>query len=402
MTTITPNAPSTATVENAVPSLDAIAAKMTAMRESTQRNQLRESNESATGQTDEAKSASPVVPNEPKITSHNDANIDLIPEDEAPVEPEGEEVYETAEATEEEVSSEDTENSSNDELIDFIEFAETNPKAKFKFMRNGKEVVIDAKRAAAILGQGGAIHEEARQLKIEKAEFDEFQRGQKAQQEGLTLAMELTVAPQMQRAYQEIMKTQGYNQVFNEQLARTQDPAEYAKIQANIAQNDRYMQQQGEIIRRIKPNVDHFRQVRQQQVAQTIDSNRKAFKDKELRNEYVFNELREKLTKSWDQAQGETLPGIKNIDLVTADETILGLIRDGLKFRDRPQAKQAGTSLATTTRKTGAGTPNVKNEEDNLNKLREQAKGRGKQATAAADNLLVAQLQKLRASRTGR
>lgn len=402
MTTITPNAPSTATVENAVPSLDNIAAKMAAMRESAQRNPQRESNESAAGPAEQAKSASPVAPDEPKITSHNDANIDLVAEEEpAPVEPEGQAESQDSDDTEPQVSTESADSTSED-LIDFIEFAETNPQAKFKFMRNGKEVVIDAKRAAAILGQGGAIHEEARQLKIEKAEFDEFSRAQRAQQEGLTLAMELTVAPQMQRAYQEIVKTQGYNQVFQEQLARTQDPAEQAKIQANIAQNERYMQQQGELIRRVKPNLDHFRQLRQQQVAQTIESNRKAFKDKELRNEYVYNELREKLTKTWDQAQGETLPGIKNIDLVTADETILGLIRDGLKFRDRPQAKQAGNSIAAITRKTVTATPAVKSDEDNLNKLREQAKGSGKQAREAADNLLVAQLQKLRASRTGR
>lgn len=402
MTTITPNDTVAANVENAVPSLDAIAAKMTAMREHTQRNLLRESNESATGPAEQAKTASPVAPDEPKITSHNDANIDLVQDEEAPVEPEGVQAESAEDTAGEEVSSDAPADSTSDELIDFIEFAETNPKAKFKFMRNGKEVIIDAKRAAAILGQGGAIHEEARQLKIERAEFEEFQRNQKAQQEGLTLAMELTVAPRMQQAYQEIIKTQGYNQVFNEQLARTQDPAEQAKIQANIAQNERYMQQQGELIRRMKPNIDHFRQVRQQQVSQQIEANRKAFKDKELRNEYVFNELREKLTKTWDQANGETLPGIKNIDLITADETILGLIRDGLKFRDRPQAKQAGGSIAAVTRKTAGSTPQVKTDEDNINKLREQAKGSGKQAKQAADNLLMQQLAKLRAARTGR
>ena len=396
-----PNAPSTANVESAATSMDAIAAKMTAMRDQTQRNQLRESNESAAGPVDEAKSTRPVAPDEPKITSTNDALIDFDQDPEAPVQPEGDTADTVDDTADEQVSSEQSDNSTNDELIDFIEFAETNPQAKFKFMRNGKEVVIDAKRAAAILGQGGAIHEEARQLKIEKSEFDEYQRQQRSQQEGLTLAMELTVAPQMQRAYQEIMRTQGYNQVFQEQLAQTQDPGEQAKIQANIAQNNRYMAQQGDMIRKIKPNLDHFRQIRQQQVAQVMEDSRKSFKDKELRNEYVYNELRDKLTKTWSNAQGETLPGIKNIDLVTADETILGLIRDGLKFRDRPQSKQAGNSIAAlTSRKTSA--PAGKSDEENLNKLREQAKGSGKQAKAAADNLLVAQLTKLRAARTSR
>jgi len=383
-----PNAPSTATTENASLSDGSIFAKMTAMREQTLRNQIRTAETDETGTSEQAKAEAPVAPDEPEIA-----------------EPQAEEAQDTTDAVapeesldSEEVTTDDPANSTSDELIDFLEFAETNPRAKFKFMKNGKEMIIDAKRAAAILGQGGAIHEEARQLKIERAEFEEFQRQQKNTQEGLTLAMELTVAPQMQRAYQEIIKTQGYNQVFQEQLARTQDPTEQAKIQANIAQNERYMAQQGELIRRVKPNLDHFRQVRQQQVAEVLENSRKSFKDKELRNEYVYNELREKLAKTWDQAQGETLPGIKNIDLVTADETILGLIRDGLKFRDKPQAKQAGASVAALTRKSGTSS-NTKTADDNIVKLREQAKGGDKKA---ADNLLVAQLNKLRAARTGR
>jgi hypothetical protein len=85
----------------------------------------------------------------------------------------------------EEVSDQD---STAGDIIDFLEFAEENPNAKFKFMRNGKEMVIDAKRAAAILGQGGAIHEEARELKIQKAEFDEYLQQKRAEADGLTLA----------------------------------------------------------------------------------------------------------------------------------------------------------------------------------------------------------------------
>ena len=52
MTTIMPNADSTATVDNAVPSLESIASKMAAMRESTVRNQLRTTEQTETGDTE--------------------------------------------------------------------------------------------------------------------------------------------------------------------------------------------------------------------------------------------------------------------------------------------------------------------------------------------------------------
>jgi hypothetical protein len=387
--TIMPNLPEAATVETAAPVSDqSIHAKMTAMRENTLRNQLRATEQAATGESAEANAESPVAPDEPKITSQEEQDIDSYAEEPA-----------QEESTDEPVSEEPDANSTADELIDFIEFAETNPNAKFKFMRNGKEVVIDAKRAASILGQGGAIHEEARQLKVERAEFDEYLKQQRDHHDGLTLAMEFTVAPRLQQAYDEIIKTQQYNQVFMEQLARTQDPAQQAKIQANMQQNERYMQQQGQIIQQIKPNVDQFRELRKQQVAGLLDQSRRSFQDKELKNEYVFNELRDKLSKQWNNANGETLPGIKNLDLVTSDETLLGLIRDGLKFRDRPVTKQAGSSIAALTRRSSSSNATNKGQEESINKLREQAKGGDKKA---ADNLLMAQLSKLRAARTGR
>ena len=259
-------------------------------------------------------------------------------------------------------------------------------------------MVIDAKRAAAILGQGGAIHEDARQLKIQRAEFDEYLTEQRAQQAGLTLAMEFTVQPQLQRAYDEIIKTQGYQSTFQQQLATTQDPAQQARIQASMQQNERYIQQQSQTINQLKPNIDEFKRVRGQQVAQVLETNRKAFTDKELRNEYVYNELREKLAKTWRQSSDEIIPGIRNIDLISSDETLFGLVRDGLKYRDRPSTRQAGNSIAALTGRRGQST-NTKGEQDSINKLREQAKGGDKKA---ADNLLMAQLSKLRAARTGR
>ena len=385
MTTIMPNAPEgTATVENAVPSFESIASKMAVMREQTQRNLQRPTEQTETGALE-----APVAPDgesQPEVAEPEAQLADAAVEAVAPED-------ETSEVTADEAT-----NSSDDELIDFIEFAETNPKAKFKFMKNGKEMIIDAKRAAAILGQGGAIHEEARQLKIERSEFDEYVKDTRARQEGLNLAMEFTVEPRIRQAYDEIVRTQNYQTTFQQQLAQSQDAAEQARIRASMEQNERYITQQGDTIRQLKPAVDQFRQIRQQQVSQVLDSNRKAFSDKELKNEFVYNELREKIAKQWPQSQEELIPGVKNLDLIASDETILSLVRDGLKYRDRPVTKQAGGSIAALTRGKTSNTQ-TRQTEDSINKLREQAKGGDKKA---ADNLLVAQLSKLRAARTGR
>ena len=381
-TMITPNSPdpiqTTATDNPAVPSLDSIAQKMAAMREHTERNLLRATEQTATGIEEE--SSEPVAHEsvEPEVADTEDTDIagdDLIAD--AP----------------EEVSTDDA-NSSADELIDFIEFAETNPSAKFKFMKNGKEVVIDAKKAAAILGQGGAIHEEARQLKVERAEFDEYLQTQRAQQEGLTLAMEFTVEPRLQGAYDEIVKTQGYQTTFQQQLAATQDPGQRARIQASMQQNEAYIRQQQQVIGQLKPAVDQFRQVRKNQVAERLDTARKSFQDKELRNEYVYNELRDKVVKIWPQAHSEIIPGIANIDLISSDENLLALVRDGLKFRSRPTTKSAGSSMAALTSRKGSST--TRSTEDGISRLREQAKAGDKKA---GDNLLVQRLQQIRGGR---
>jgi hypothetical protein len=386
-TMITPNAPEgTANEQNAVPSLDSLAAKMNAMREGTQRNQLRATDEAETGDAAEANAESPVAPDGeeavPEIAEYNDIDGESTEEEQA----------------QETVSEGPDADSTSDELIDFIEFAETNPNAKFKFMRNGKEVVVDAKKAAAILGQGSAIHEDARQLKIQKAEFDEYLTEHRARQEGLTLAMEFTVQPQLQKAYDEIVKTQNYQSVFQQQLAQTRDAAQQTRIRASMQQNERYIQQQGAVINQLQPNIEQFRDLRRQQVAEVLETNRKSFTDKELKNEYVYNELRDKISKTWKGSTNEIVPGIKNLDLVSSDETLLGLVRDGLKFRDRPSSKAAGSSLATLTGRKATST-NSRGGEDSIDKLRQQAKGGDKKA---ADNLLMQQLSKLRASRASR
>ena len=387
--TLTPNTEASAATENtAVLGLDQIAAKMNAMKEMTQRNQIRATDQPVTGDNAEANAESPVAPNgsdaQPEVATHE---VDDYQSDVEAEVPEGDEP---------EVNSEQA-NSSTDELIDFIEFADTNPNAKFKFMRNGKEIIVDAKKAAAILGQGSAIHEEARELKIQKAEFDEYLKGKQMEQEGLTLAMEFTVQPKLQGAYDEIVKTQGYQTTFQQQLQRTNDPAQQARIQAAMQQNEQYIRQQQDVIGQIKPQIDQFRQVRAQQVSERLDQARKQFTDKELKNEYVFNELRDKVTKLWPQAKQEIIPGVPNIDLISSDENLLSLVRDGLRYRDKPSTKSAGNSMAVLTQRRGGSTQ--KGQSDELSKLREQAKGGDKKA---ADNLLTQRMQQIRAGRGGR
>jgi len=392
MNDISPNTDNGAVAEqSAVPSMDSIAAKMTAMREQTLRNQIRQNPEQAVAGADDTAeaSSSPVAPEDnsgAEIADTEHQQVEAADHDES------------QEAQSEEPVSDETSDSTAEELIDFLEFAETNPNAKFKFMRNGKEVVIDAKKAAAILGQGSAIHEEARQLKIERAEFDEYVNEARQRQEGLTLAMEFTIEPKLRTAYDEIVKTQGYNATFQQQLARTQDPAQIARIQASMQQNEQYIAQQQAVIGQLKPAVDTFKQIRSQHVANLIQDSRKNFTDKELRNEFVFNEIRDKLTKVWSEAKGQIVPGVDNIDLISSDESLLSLIRDGLRYRDKPTTKSAGASLAVLTQRKGS-TNTQKSADDNIAKLREQANRGDKKA---ADNLLVAQLQKLRASRGSR
>ena len=386
-TTISPNQPTApaATEQSAVPSLDqVIADKMTAMRAQSQRNQINQQpDQTATGQELSADNSSSVAPQGEAEIGDTNAEEDLS---------------DNLEADAQETVSTDSTDSTAEELIDFVEFAETNPNAKFKFMKNGKEVIVDAKKAASILGQGSAIHEEARQLKVERAEFDEYVNTARQQQDGLLLAMEFTVQPKLQKAYDEIVKVQSYQSTFQQQLARAQDPAEVARIHASMTQNEQYIRQQQKQINRLKPAVDQFRQIRGQQVNEALTTARKQFTDKELKNEYVYNEIRDKLTKIWPSAKNESIPGIPNIDLVASDEALLSLVRDGLRYRDKPTTKSAGASMAVLTNRKGS-TNTSKGPNGDIDKLREQAKAGDKKA---GDNLLMAQLQRLKATRGGR
>jgi len=379
-TTISPNTDSGAVTNQSAVSDASIAAKMTAMRENTQRNLIRKQAETtATGEDNAAADSTSVAPDGAEVgdTDNEDYGSD------------------NQEAAAPEEVSADSNDSTSDELIDFLEFADSNPKAKFKFMKNGKEVIIDAKKAAAILGQGSAIHEEARQLKVERAEFDEYVNEAKARQDQLTLAMEFTVQPKLKKAYEEIVKTQQYQNTFQQQLARATDPTQIARIQANMAQNEQYIRQQQKSINRLQPAIEQFKQIRSQQVGEALTTARKNFQDKELRNEYVYNELREKIEKAYPGAKRQIVPGIPNIDLIAGDEALLSLVRDGLRYRDKPSTKTAGASMAALTNRKGSTNSN-KGQDSNIEKLREQAKAGDKKA---GDNLLMQRLQSIRGGR---
>lgn len=378
--------PETVPVENVSQGLDSIAQKMAAMKTQTLRNQVQVTKPAEAGS---SKPASDEVPVAPEGVEVLDDNSDSVLEPEVAV-PEEEDIEYASE--EEEAPAEVSQSDSSDaEIIDFIEFANEHPNAKFKFKRNGKEIEIDAKKAAAILGQGAAISEDARQLKIQKSEFDEYLSKKQAETEGLLLAMEFTVKPQLQKAYDEIVKTQNYQAVFQQQLASTQDPAARARIEASMQQNERYIAQQGQTINQLKPNVDQFYEIRKQQVNEILTNNRKSFQDKELRNEYVYNEIREKIAKGWAGAKGQLVPGVDNLDLISADEHIVSLLRDGLKYRDRPKAKSAGSSIAAlTTRRSGTA---ISAGKDEMSTLQEKARSGDKKAQ---DNLLVAKMNALR------
>jgi len=365
-----------------------IAEKMSAMLSvrDAQRKLTPVADDAATGTETEAKVSAPVAPDdseaivEPEDSDTPDQDADS---QEGPVAPE------------EEVTTESEPDSTAEELIDFLEFTQSNPNAKFKFMRNGKEVVIDARKAASILGQGAAISEEARELKIQRAEFEEFQKEKRSELDNLTLAMTYTVQPRVKQAYDEIAKTQGYQTIFQQQLDQIQDLAERARIEASMAQNEQWIQQQSATIRQLQPQLTQFREQHKRRVEDLLEQSRRQFKDKELKNSFVFNELREKIGRDWTHAKTQLVPGVDTLDIITSDEHILSLLRDGLKYRDKPKTTTAGASIAALTGKK-ATTTSQPQKRDDLTKLREQA---NKGDRKAAQNLLELRMQQIRSGR---
>jgi len=271
--------------------------------------------------------------------------------------PKGEEPEGSDTETQEVADSEDGESSDGvNEALNFIEFAKEHPDAKFRIPNKDAEggfIELTAEKAASILGQGSAIHENARKLKAEKADFEEYESKRKAELDGLQIGLELTVVPQLATVAEELITLQQYNQQWNQILSSAQTVEQRSEAEAAIRQNTKLINEKSQFIQANRPKVEQFYQYRAGVVQQELEKARQSFTDKELANKANFNELRDKLAKEWKGANGSFVPGVKNIDLLSSDEHILGLIRDGMKFRDGPVVRNAGGSLAAATKPTG-------------------------------------------------
>jgi hypothetical protein len=266
------------------------------------------------------------------------------------------------------------------DAVNFLEFAEQNPDMMWRIPNKDAEggfIEIPVSKAAAILGQGSAIHENARKLKAEKADFEEYESKRKSELDGLQIGLELTIVPQLQSAADELITIQEYNQQWQQIYQSTTDPAQRSQAEAAMRQNAQLIQEKSEFIKANRPKVEQFYQHRSAMVQETLEKARQSFTDKELGNKAIFSEIREKLGKDWKGANSSFVPGVPNIDLVSSDEYLLGLIRDGMKFREGPKVKNAGGSLAAASRPVAKAKTAPDNE---IEKLQKQAKSGDKNA----------------------
>ncbi len=255
-----------------------------------------------------------------------------------------------------ELESEEEPSEAVSDSVNFLEFAKANPKAIIEIPNKDAEggvIKLTAERAASILGQGSAIHENARKLKAERADFEEYEAKRRAELDGLQIGLELTMVPQLETAANDLVTLQGYNQQWTQILNSSTDPVKQSEARAAIKQNAELIEEKSEFIRSNRPKVENFFNQRASFVKETIEKARQGFTDKELANKANFNELRERLEKDWKGAKHSYIPGVPNLDLVSSDEYLLGLIRDGMKFRDGPTVRNAGGSLAAASRQTG-------------------------------------------------
>ena len=244
------------------------------------------------------------------------------------------------------------------EPVNFLEFAEQNPDMMWRIPNKDAEggfIEIPVSKAAAILGQGSAIHENARKLKAEKADFEEYESKRRAELDGLQIGLELTVVPQLQQAADELVKIQQYNQQWKQIYDNAPDEIRRSEAEAAMRQNNELIQEKSQFIQANRPKVQQFFDHRSEVVKQQLEQARQSFSDKELANKATFSELREKLSKDWKGASGSFVPGVQNIDLVSSDEYLLGLVRDGMKFREGPKVKNAGGSLAAASKPMARG-----------------------------------------------
>jgi hypothetical protein len=258
------------------------------------------------------------------------------------------------------VDSEDTDEATDGvtEPINFLEFAEQNPDMMWRIPNKEAEggfIEIPVSKAAAILGQGSAIHENARKLKAEKADFEEYESKRRVELDGLQIGLELTMVPQLQQAADELVKIQQYNQQWKQIYENATDDIRRSEAEAAMRQNNELIQEKSQFIQANRPKVQQFFDHRSGVVKQQLEQARQGFTDRELANKATFTELREKLSKDWKGASGSFVPGVQNIDLVSSDEYLLGLVRDGMKFREGPKVKNAGGSLAAASKPMARG-----------------------------------------------
>jgi hypothetical protein len=273
---------------------------------------------------------------------------EAAPDEEA--EPEDSSI-ETTETVDEESTEEATDGVT--EPINFLEFAEQNADMMWRIPNKDAEggfIEIPVSKAAAILGQGSAIHENARKLKTERADFEEYEANRRKELDGLQIGLELTIQPQLQTAADELVTLQQYNQQWKQILDNAQDEVQRSEAEAAIRQNAQLIQEKSQFIQANRPKVEQFYQQRSAFVQEQLEKARQSFTDKELSNKATFTDLRDKLSKEWKGANGAFVPGVPNIDLVSSDEYLLGLIRDGMKFREGPKVRNAGGSLAAVNR----------------------------------------------------
>jgi hypothetical protein len=181
----------------------------------------------------------------------------------------------------------------------------------------------------------------------------------------------------LQSAADELITIQEYNQQWQQIYQNTTDPTERSRAEAAMRQNAQLIEEKSQFIKANRPKVEQFYQHRSALVQETLEKARQSFTDKELSNKAVFSEIREKLGKDWKGANSTFVPGVPNIDLVSSDEFLLGLIRDGMKFREGPKVKNAGGSLAAASRPVTKAKTAPDNE---MEKLQKQAKSGDKNA----------------------
>ena len=269
---------------------------------------------------------------------------EAAPDEEAEPEDSSIETTETVETENEEEATDGV-----TEPVNFLEFAEQNPDMLWRIPNKDAEggfVEIPVSKAAAILGQGSAIHENARKLKTERADFEEYEANRRKELDGLQIGLELTIQPKLQEYADELLTLQQYNHQWAQIRDAATDEVQRSEAEAAIRQNAKLIQEKSEFITTNRPKVEQFYQHRSAFVQEQLEKARQSFTDKELANKATYTELRDKLSKDWKGASGSFVPGVPNIDLVSSDEYLLSLIRDGMKFREGPKVRNAGGSLA--------------------------------------------------------